>query len=140
MTELETLRAELERALKALFICEKVHKPALDNMEELSSSRRMKQDLTELQKIKDPASQWAAQLARNKYLEEIRTNQRERKGARTMTPDYDVDAELDAWYDANYGSGYTQDPIRASHRCPIDMPPCPDCEELYEAEDERDCI
>ena len=50
----------------------------------------------------------------------------------------DVDAELDAWHDANYGSGYVPDPRAVNHRCPSDMPPCPDCQALEEEEDDRE--
>jgi hypothetical protein len=52
-----------------------------------------------------------------------------------VSPEIDVDAELDAWYDANYGSGFVPDPRDASHRCAPDVPPCPDCQALDERED-----
>jgi hypothetical protein len=50
---------------------------------------------------------------------------------------FDVDAELDAWWDgqaveaANYAASNP-------HRCPMDMPPCPDCQAIQEEEDERE--
>lgn len=49
----------------------------------------------------------------------------------------DPDSELDAWYLANaeaFGRRSTEE--AAHHRCQPDMPPCPNCQELYDRESE----
>lgn len=54
-------------------------------------------------------------------------------------PAMTVDDELDARWDV-----LANDIIQAgiveerSHRCPPDMPPCPDCQAVEEAEDEKE--
>jgi hypothetical protein len=50
------------------------------------------------------------------------------------TREADPDDELRAWYEiqAEIAAKHAEDDL--SHRCPSDMPPCPECEELYDAE------
>lgn len=49
-----------------------------------------------------------------------------------MTPEIDVDAELSAWHEAQGPGALTTPKV---HRCPPDMPPCPNCEAIIEEED-----
>ena len=49
---------------------------------------------------------------------------------------FDVDAELDAWHDVQAVAAikaHREESVR--HRCPPDMPPCPECEERYARQD-----
>lgn len=48
--------------------------------------------------------------------------------------DNDADSQLTAWYESQ-GS-----PVRESifHRCPIDCPPCPECQAIQEEENYRE--
>lgn len=51
----------------------------------------------------------------------------------------DPDAELTAWYEvqaADAHQAYLDE--EANHRCPADMPPCPNCQAKEEVEDERE--
>lgn len=50
-----------------------------------------------------------------------------------MNPIYDVDAERDAWHDVQADT-MRREELTTYHRCPIDMPPCPDCQELDDDE------
>lgn len=54
-------------------------------------------------------------------------------------PEFDVDAELQAWHEAQ-GTPvlYQPEPHLRHHRCPVDMPPCPECQEAEEEEDFRE--
>ena len=51
----------------------------------------------------------------------------------------DIDAEMDAWWDANAcaaRAAFLEEHIH--HRCPQDMPPCPVCQEIIAEEDWRE--
>lgn len=48
----------------------------------------------------------------------------------------DPDDELQAWQIANAeADGRIADEANLHHRCPPDMPPCPNCQALIERED-----
>lgn len=57
------------------------------------------------------------------------------------TSTYDVDSELQAWQEVNAeADGLLQRSKNERHRCPMDMPPCPECEARYEEEDDREYV
>lgn len=49
-----------------------------------------------------------------------------------------VDDQLDQWYDVQAVAAMMELAGRPRHRCPPDMPPCPDCQAIEEEEDERE--
>ncbi len=46
----------------------------------------------------------------------------------------DPDDELRAWQEMQAEDAAKQAENQPFYRCPIDMPPCPICEQLYDAE------
>lgn len=53
-----------------------------------------------------------------------------------MIVEIDADNELDVWWDSNT-TGFRRW-VDQPHRCPPDMPPCPECEVLIEEEEYRE--
>lgn len=49
----------------------------------------------------------------------------------------DADTDLDAYYE-NLGHDYFAGRFEKPHRCPPDMPPCPDCQATEEEEDSKE--
>ena len=57
----------------------------------------------------------------------------------TINPSYNVDSDLDAWHEIqalSFGKGVLAE--LKSHKCPSNMPPCPDCEDFAEEDDYYD--
>ncbi len=51
----------------------------------------------------------------------------------------DPDAQLDAWHEVQGAALHAADlREQKTHRCPSDMPPCPECEERFAQEDWRE--
>lgn len=51
----------------------------------------------------------------------------------------DPDAELDAWWDAQVVAAMkARDHEQKHHRCPSNMPPCPDCQAKEEEEHDKE--
>jgi hypothetical protein len=56
-----------------------------------------------------------------------------------MTPSFDVDAALDNWKEVQaMDAGLLQLEKAEFHRCPPDMPPCPDCQDRIERENDKE--
>lgn len=49
----------------------------------------------------------------------------------------DPDAERDAYHEA-WAADMAVREAEERHKCPPDMPPCPECQAIEEAEDERE--